>query len=303
MFSRIKETVSDFIDDDCPAMAAALAYYTIFSLPPLLLIIVSITGAFFGTETVANAVQQQVGDMVGKGAATEVKTMLRGAQQQAGGAGAQAIVGIVVLLLGATTAFAQLQSALNKVWKVKTDPRMSTSRTIRQFLSKRLLSFGLILVIGFLLLVSLVLSAALSAAGAWLESGIAGAISAPVLQVINFALSLGIIASLFALMFKYMPDAHIAWRDVAGGAILTASLFTAGKFVLGYYFGATDTTQTFGGAASTMLILLWVYYSSMILLFGAEFTHIYALRKGRLPAPEPGAVHDREAWSGHEAAT
>jgi membrane protein len=302
MLSLLKQTISGFIDDDCPAMAAALAYYTIFSLPPLLLIIVSVTGAFFGTETVATAVQQQVGDMVGKGAATEVRTMLQGAERQAGGAGAQALIGIAVLLIGATTSFAQLQAALNRVWKVQVDPRMSTARTIRQFLSKRLLSFGLILVIGFLLLVSLVLSAALTAAGAWLESGIAGAISAPVLEAANFVVSLAIVAALFALMFKFMPDARIAWRDVAGGALLTALLFTGGKFVLGYYFGATDTTAAYGAAGSTILILLWIYYSSMILLFGAEFTHNYAIRRGHVPAPEPGAVREDPALGGRQPA-
>jgi membrane protein len=230
--------------------------------------------------------------MMGRGAATELQTMLRGAQRQSGGAGAQAAVGIAVLLFGATAAFAQLQTSLNRTWKVKVDPNQKTSTTVRQFLRKRLLSFGLILVLGFLMLVSLVISAALAAAGVWLEGAIGGALSSPILQALNSVVALCIIAALFAALFKYLPDAEVPWRDVLGGALLTALLFTAGKFVLSRYFGATGAGAAYGAAGSIILILLWIYYSAMILLFGAEFTRAYADRHGNLPAPEEGAVPD-----------
>jgi membrane protein len=289
MFDLIKHTVNDFIEDDCPSMAAALAYYTVFSLPPLLLIVIGVAGAFFGAEAVSNEIQRQTGEMIGKGPATEMQTMLRGAQQQTGGSWWQAGIGLIVLLFGATTAFAQLQAALNRAWNVKTDPAASTTQTIRQFLGKRLLSFGLILVLGFLLLVSLVISAALAAMGAWLEAAM-GEATAPILHVLNLIVAYLIVAALFAAMFKYLPDAKIAWRDVIEGAMLTAALFTAGKFLLGFYLGASDVGATYGTAGSLILILLWVYYNSMIVLLGAEFTQAWAMRRGRWARPEEGAV-------------
>ena len=300
MWALLKQTFNEFIEDDCMAMAAAVAYYTMFSLPPLLLIVVAVAGAFFGTETVSQKVQQEAGAMIGHGAATEIQTMLRGAREQTGSAG-QAAIGIIVLLFGATTAFAQLQSALNRTWKVKPDPQMSTLQTIRQFLSKRLLSFGLILVIGFLLLVSLVISAALAWVGQWLEGAMGGGLWSPILLIANFVVSLGIISALFAAMFKYLPDAQIPLSDVVGGALLTAVLFTVGKFLLGFYFGASDVAAAYGAAGSTILILVWIYYSSMILLFGAEFTHAYSSREGHQAPPEPGAVRETPANSRQHA--
>lgn len=287
MFELIKKTVNAFIDDDCPAMAAALAYYTVFSLPPLLAIIVAIAGAVFGAEAVGNAIRQQATTMIGQGAADQIQTMMAETNRQTGGAWWKVIGSVLLLLFGATTAFGQLQSALNRTWQVKPDPNAGG---VKSFVGKRLLSFGLILVLGFLMLVSLVISAFVAAAGGWLENGMGGAVSAPILEVINLAAALAIVTALFAAMFKYLPDAKIEWRNVLIGAFLTAVLFVLGKGLIAWYIGASDAGSAYGAAGSLILILVWIYYSSMIVLLGAEFTQQWAVRHGRQVEPEEGAV-------------
>jgi membrane protein len=291
MFSAAKKAINDFIEDDCPSMAAALAYYTIFSLPPLLVLVVSGVGFFFGEETVSRAVKDQAGQMIGQEAAVEVETMMREASKQTGGGWWKALLGFAALLFGATTAFAQLQTALNRAWEVEPDPNAGG---IKQFIGKRLLSFGFIVAFGFLLLVSLVISAGLAAAGGWLEGAVGGAISEPLMHAINFTISLLIVAVLFGAMFKYLPDAKISWREVGLGAILTAILFVIGKFLLGWYIGTSDVAGAYGTAGSVILILVWVYYSSMIVLLGAEFTQAWAAAHGRAVEPEEGAVRRPE---------
>lgn len=288
LFVVLKTTLYEFIDDECPALAAALAYYTLFSLPALLMIVVATTGAVFGPESAADALRAQAGDLIGEGASRQVQNMLADASNRAAGAGWQALIGAGALLFGATTAFAQLQAALNRTWELQADPKAGG---VRMFVVQRLLSFALILVLSLLLLVSLAISAAISAAGNSLESLLGGAISVPVLAVINNSASLLITTALFGAMFKYLPDARLAWRTVMLGAFLTALLFMAGKTLLAWYFTATDVAGAYGAAGSVILILVWIYYSSMIVLLGAEFTHAWAIVHGQTVVPRPGAVH------------
>jgi membrane protein len=281
----LTEPIRDFINDDCQTMAAALAYYTVFSLPPLLVIIIAVAGVVFGAETVETAIRQQVSGLIGQGAADQVSTMARHAGQKTSAGMIGTIIGIGALLLGATTAFAQMQASLNRVWQVKPDTKQGG---IWSFLTKRVLSFGMILGVAFLLLVSLAISAALSAIGSRAQ-GLLSGISEPVFWALNAGVSLAVITVLFAAIFKILPDADVRWKDVWVGALVTALLFTAGKFALGFYLGRSDPAAGYGTAGSIILILLWTYYAAMILLLGAEFTQVWANARGGI-RPEKGAV-------------
>lgn len=285
MFELLKQSVSDFLEDDCQTMAAALAYYTVFSLPPLLVVIVTLAGFFLGADTVRQAVMEQAGTLVGPKAAEQVQVMLSEGAVANEGAWWKALLGFAVLLFGATTAFAQLQAALNRAWEVEPDPNAGGAK---QFVGKRILSFGFVLALGFLLLVSMVISAVLTGAGNWISARLGG-ISAPLLEVLNLVVSFLIITALFAAIFKYLPDARIGWEDVRAGALATGVLFVLGKFLIGLYIGKSGLDSAYGAAGAIILIFAWVYYSSMILLFGAEFTQAWAAKHGRGIEPEPGA--------------
>lgn len=285
-FDLLKSAAKDFVDDDCPRMAAALAYYTIFSLPPLLVIVITIAGVVLGQEAAEGQVKEQVAGLIGPQAAGEVQTMIRNASERTSGGTIATILGIIALVFGATGAFAQLQAALNQAWEVEPDPEAGG---IKNFIFKRVLSLGMILGIGFLLLVSLALSALLAAAGSAIIGLIPG-LSDVVLGVINFVISFVVITLLFAAIYKVMPDAKMAWRDVWVGAVATALLFVIGKFLIGLYLGNTDAGSAYGQAGSLAIILLWVYYSAMIVLFGAEFTQAWARRYGKQIKPDEGAV-------------
>jgi membrane protein len=282
-----KDTLRQFIDDDCPTMAAALAYYTTFSLPPILLIVISVAGLVFGREAVQGKLQEQIQGLVGSGVEGQVQAMVQHASQSQSAGFVGMIFGILVLVFGATTTFAQLQAALNKAWQVKPDPEAGGWKN---FLTKRVLSLGMVLGIGFLLLVSLALSAALSAFGGAIGGMMPQAFSGAVLQAMNLAMSFAMITALFAAMFKVLPDAKIHWREAWVGAVVTAALFTIGKFLIGLYLGKSGAANAFGVAGSLVLIILWVYYASMILLLGAEFTQVWAEAHGRPIEPEEGAV-------------
>jgi membrane protein len=281
VFGLLKETFKDFGEDECPRMAAALSYYTVFALPPLLILILLVVGAFWEPTEVQRTLQEQMGGMMGSSAAQEVGTMIQQAERPQG-RGLGWVLGIGTLVLGATGAFMQLQAALNRAWEVKPDPRAGG---LKNFVFKRVLSLGFILGVAFLLLVSLALSAALSALGNALPGG-----SSVVGEVVNNTLSLAVITLLFAAIFKVLPDARIAWRDTWVGAAFTALLFTLGKFALGMYLGRSNPGEAYGAAGSLALILVWIYYSSMIVLFGAEFTQVWARQKGSGIEPEEGAV-------------
>jgi membrane protein len=278
-------TLYKFFGDDCPGMAAALTFYIFFSLPALLALLLSLVGMVADPAEVQRGITTQVGGLIGRAGADQVQTIIQNARRTVGDQSLAAVLGVLAVIFGATTAFAQLQGALNKAWGVKPDPRRNQ---LRDFLAKRVFSFGVVLAVAFLLLVSLALSAALSAAGGVLTARLGAPTG--VLAAINWVVSFVVIAALFAAMYKLLPDARIAWRDVRLGAVATALLFVLGKSAIGFYLGRTDPGSAYGAAGSLAIVLIWVYYSSMLLLFGAELTRMWAERYGSGVRPEHGAV-------------
>jgi membrane protein len=279
-------TIYKFFGDSCGSLAAALSFYTFFSLPALLSLLISVLGSVYDPAQVQHAIVTQVGGFIGEAGAAQIATIIGHAHQSAADHPSIAtILSIVVLVFGATTAFAQLQSALNQIWSVEPDPRRNQ---LKVFFIKRVFSFGVVITVAFLLLVSLVLSTALSA----IEHRIAGVGTAPtmLLQVAVTVGSFAITAALFAVMLRYLPDARIAWRDVAAGALGSALLFVLGKWIIGYYLGRMNPGSAYGAAGSLAVVLIWVYYTSMVILMGAEFTEEWARQFGRGIVPEPGAV-------------
>jgi membrane protein len=286
-WSLLRKTVSEFFADGCPSQAAALSYYTVFSLPPLLLIVVSVAGSIWGDAAVQRRVDNQVRELVGPGAARQIGAILSAVQSSEGRRGLAQALGIIALVFAATTAFAQLQAALNQAWNVKPSPDRSE---VRHFVVKRLVSFGMILAIAFLTLVSLLLSALLAAFSEVINDLLPSGLSAAVLRSTSTLIEFTIFAGLFAAMYKVLPDVVLRWHDAMLGGCVTALLFTGGKFAIGVYLGNTDLTDVYGAAGSLAVILVWTYYSSMILLLGAEFTQVWSQRHGRRVRPERGAV-------------
>jgi len=286
----LKEAFSDWSHDRAPRLGAALAYYTVFSLVPFLVVIIALIGLVFGQEAAQSAILSQIAALVGEQSAAAIKDMIQRADQPSTGVFAT-VIALATLLLGASGVFGQLQDALNTVWGV--EPK--EGRGLWGFIKDRFLSFVAVLGTGFLLLVSLVLSSALAAMGKWFS----GLLPLPeaVLELMNVALSFVVVTGLFALIFKVLPDAKVAWRDVWVGAALTSILFTVGKFALGLYLGKSNVASAYGAAGSLVLVLLWVYYSAQILLFGAEFTQVYANEVGEriVPAPDAKVTDPRKA--------
>lgn len=261
--------------------SAVIAYYAVFSLPGLLILIIAIAGFFFGREAVNQNIVSQISATMGSNTADQIKVMLDQADKSRTGI-IGSIIGFVILLIGATGVFVELQKSLNLIWKVEVVPQKGIIKLIRA----RLFSFGLILAIAFLLLISLVISTALAAMSSWINGGGTG-IVVILFNVINFIFSLAVISTLFAMMFKILPDAKIKWKHVWLGSLVTGLLFTLGKTALAFYFGKADPASGYGAAGSIILILLWVSYSSMIVFFGAEFTAAYAnLHSGTVPPTE-----------------
>ena len=285
-FHLVREAVHDFVEDGCPTMAASLSYYTVLSLPPVLVLVLLILGAVMDPEDVRGALEEQIRTVMGPVGADEVRKVIRNAERPGAGRPLASLLGIGALVFGATGAFAQLQAALNRAWEVEPDPAQGG---IRNFVRKRLLSFGMILAIGFLLLVSLLLSAALSAVGGLVAGRMAG-FSGTFLQLMNSVVSFLVITLLFAAIYKILPDARIAWRDTWVGAAATTLLFVLGKYFLGLYLGRSSPGDAYGAAGSLAVLLVWIYYSSMILLFGAELTQRWAESHGTAIVPEKGAV-------------
>lgn len=286
-FALVRDSGKDFIEDDCQTQAAALSYYTIFSLPPLLVLILMILGKLVDPQDIRGQLETQIGALTGPTATEQIRTILQQAHGPGSGALLPTVLSITALILGASGAFAQLQAALNRAWEVAPDPQQGG---LKAFLLKRVFSFGMILSVAFLLLVSLVLSAALSAFGDALGGMLPEGVSTTLLQVLNQVVSLAVVTVLFAAIFKVLPDARVALRDVWVGAAVTAVLFVVGKFLIGYYLGRSNPGEAFGAAGSLAVMLVWIYYSSMILLFGAEFTQAWAEQRGGGIAPERGAV-------------
>jgi membrane protein len=283
----VKDTFKEFSEDDCPTMAAALSYYTVFSLPPLLVLLLTLLGAVMDPQDIQGNLEAQMRSAMGPSGAEQVQTILANADRPGAGGLVPTILSIVALLLGATGVFGQLQAALNKAWGVAPDPEKGG---IKNMLLKRVFGIGMVFGLAFILLVSLVVSAVLSAFGDELGRFLPSGLSAPVLEAINFVGSLAVISLLFGAIFKVLPDAEITWRDVAVGAVVTALLFVAGKFALGLYLGRSNPGEAFGAAGALALMLVWIYYSSMIVLLGAEFTQTWAERRGSGIVPEKGAV-------------
>jgi len=266
----IKKSVTAWIDDYAPSMGAALAYYTVFSIAPLLIIVIAVAGFAFGQEAVQGEIAAQLGGLIGQEGAEAVQGLVESASEPTRGIIAT-VISIVLLVIGATTVFGELQSSLDRIWRVPAPPEASG---IWNLLRTRLLSFGMVLGLGFLLLVSLVVSAGLAAFGTWWGGGFEG--WEALLHVLNLAISFALITGLFAMIYKIMPRAKIAWRDVWVGAAVTALLFEIGKFLIGLYLGKSGVTSGFGAAGSLVVLLVWVYYSAQIFLLGAEFTWVYA---------------------------
>ncbi len=292
-WQMIKAAVKAWVDDYAPSMGAALSYYTLFSLAPLLVIVIAVAGMVFGQEAAQGEIVAQLQGVMGEEGAVAVEGMLKAAREPAKGVVAT-IVGIVVLLVGATAIFAELQSALDRIWRV---PAAKEASGIWHLLRTRLLSFGLVLGLGFLLVVSLVVSAALAALGKWWGGWFAG--WEVLLEFLNFAVSFGIFTLLFAMIYKIMPRANISWGDVWTGAAVTALLFTIGKVLIGLYLGKSGLASGFGAAGSLVVLVAWVYYSAQIFLLGAEYTWLYANRCGsRAQTSAPGGASAVPSHSG-----
>jgi membrane protein len=280
-WSIAKETLQGWSDHRGLRLGASLAYYTVFAMAPLFLIVLAIAGFVFGDEAANRQLFGQIAGLVGKEGGEAIQAMVAGANRPHAGMWATAIA-VVTLFIGAAGVFVELQDALNTIWQV----RQKAGNSIRHFIKARLLSFAMVVAMGFLLLVSLIISAGLAALGKFL-SGILPA-EEIFWQIANFIISLGIIAAVFAAMFKYLPDVRIPWRDVWLGALVAAILFDLGKFALGLYLGRSSFNSIYGAAGSLVIILLWVYYSSQTLFLGAEFTRVKAKRSGRKLQPRRG---------------
>ena len=269
----LKNTAIEWNRDEAPRKGAALAYYATFSLAPLLIIAVAISGSVFGREAATGQIVGQIQGLVGQDTAVAIQAMIEKSNQPATNI-VTSLISIVALLLGASGVFGELQQSLNAIWDVEPKP----NRGILAALKDKFFSFTMVLGTGFLLLVSLVISAGLAAMSNILVGLMPGSAAIP--QLINFLISLVVITALFALIFKYVPDAKIAWVDVSVGAAVTALLFTIGKALIGFYIGYSSLSSTYGAAASLAVMLVWVYYSAQILFFGAEFTQVYANTHG-----------------------
>jgi membrane protein len=282
-FHLIKDAASDWSKDQAPRLGAALSYYTVFAIAPVLLVAISVAGLVLGKDAAQGRILDELGALLGPDTAKMIQEMLaRSAETSSGVIGT--VVGLGTLLLGATAVMIEMEAALDAVWKVKPKP----GRGIKGLVKDRILSLGLVLSLGFLLMVSLVATALLSGLGGVLESfSFPGA--ALLGQVFNTALTLGVIAAFFALIFKYLPNTKIAWRDVWVGAVVTSLLFNVGKVAIGVYLGRATVASTFGAAGSLAVLLVWIYYSSQIVLFGAEITRLYAERYGSGIHPDEDA--------------
>jgi membrane protein len=286
VWELVKATFSSWLNDYAPSMGAALAYYTLFSIAPLLLIVISTAGLVFGEQAVRGEIFDQLRGLMGEQGAQAVQTLLESVSQPEKSA-AGTIIGTVLLLVGATTVFGELQDAFDRIWRAPVKEETGWWKVLRG----RLLSFGVILGIGFLLIVSLVFSAALAALGKWWGPYFPGL---EVLAIaVNFIFSFALMTAMFAMLYKFMPRVKIAWKDVWAGATVTALLFAVGKLLIGLYIGKSAISSGYGAAGSLVVVLVWVYYSAQIFLLGAEFTRIYSHSHGsrkEQAAPEKGGA-------------
>ncbi len=280
-----KQAGSEWLEDNAPSRAASLSYYTVFSIAPVLIIAVAIAGAVFGQQAVRGQLAAELQGLLGSGSASAIEEMMASASKVRTGVLASA-VGVVLLALGACGAFVELQGTLNAMWGVD----KKSAGGVLGFLRARLLSFAMVGVIAFLLLVSLVVSAGLAAVGHFAQDSLPA--GEALYHALNFVVSFAVVTFLFAAIFKILPDAKIAWRDVWLGAALTSLLFTIGKLLIGLYLGKSSTASSFGAAGSFAVLLVWIYYSAMIVFFGAEFTQVHARSRGTLEAGDASRATD-----------
>ena len=299
-YQLAKKSVMAWIDDYAPSMGAAISYYTVFSIAPLMIIVIAVAGFVWGREAVQGEIVGQLSGLIGQEGAQGIQALIESANQPTQGLVATAI-SIVVLIIGATTVFAELQSSMDRIWRAPKAPVQASG--IWAIVRSRLLSLGFILGLGFLLLVSLVSSAGLAAVGTWASGLLPG--WEKLLFLINIVSSVGIATVLFAMIFKVMPQVKVGWRDVWTGAFVTAVLFEVGKWLISLYIGKSSVTSSFAAAGSLVVLLVWVYYSAQIFLLGAEFTWVYANEHGSLagdrkasaaavPAESPGIASGQD---------
>jgi len=283
-FGLLKHTTIAFSDDNAFKLSASLSYYTVFALGPLLIIIISLAGLFFGRAAVQGKIYEQLNDVIGSKAALQIQEIITSVHHtHASSAGA--VIGVIILFIGATGVFTEIQGSINFIWSVRAKPKKGWLK----YLLNRLISFSLVVGLGFLLLVSLTINAVLTLLSDHLAK-LFPHYTVYLFSVVNTILILAVITGLFCVIYKVLPDAIISWKDALIGSIFTAVLFLAGKFLIGFYLGKSNMGITYGAAASIVIILTWVYYSSLILYFGAEFTKIYALHSGEGIKPKETAV-------------
>lgn len=280
----IKGTIAAFSEDNCIKLSASLSYYTIFSIGPLLIIVISLSSLFYGRDAIQGNLYAQINGLVGSEAALQIQEIIKNSENSGNGV-IGTIIGVVILLLSATGIFTEIQDSINYIWSIRAKPK----RGFVKYLVNRFLSFSLIISLGFLLLVSLVASALMDILSDRLTRFFADT-TVVIFYVVNMVLIFAIISLLFAIIFKVLPDGKIKWKDTFFGATFTAVLFLLGKAGIGYYLGQSDLGATYGAAASVIVILTWVYYTSIILYFGAEFTKVYALEYGSGIVPNETAV-------------
>jgi membrane protein len=284
VFTLLKNTTIAFLDDNAFKLSASLSYYTIFALGPLLIIVISLSAIVYGRDVVEGRLYEQLSDLIGGDAALQIQNILSNAQHtHATTLGA--VIGFVILFIGATGVFTEIQGSINFIWSVRAKPKKSWLR----YLLNRLLSFSLVVGLGFVLLVSLIINALLNLLSETLTKKFPH-FPVGLFNLTNSLIILTVITCLFAVIYKVLPDAIISWKDAWIGSIFTAMLFLLGKFLIGYYLGKSNLGVTYGAAASVVILLAWVYYSSVILYFGAEFTKIYALHSGEGIKPKQTAV-------------
>ncbi|MDX1994597.1 MAG: YihY/virulence factor BrkB family protein [bacterium] len=301
VLNLFRQTFEKWNADQAPRQAAALAYYTVFSLAPLLIVVIALAGAVFGEEAIRNQIAGQIQDTVGEDAASLVQDLIANANQRDEGA-VSTVLGVVTLLLGSIAIFSNLQATLNIIWKVdKPKPKAGIVNTVLMTLQQKLWSFGLLLVVGLLLMISLVANTFIAVISNTLFERLPG--EQFLLNAVGFTFAWFVTALLFALIYKVLPDARIAWREVAVGAGVTALLFSIGRLVLSLYLANSSTASAYGAAGSIVVLLLWVYYSAQIVLFGAEFTYVYAHRNDQKTLAEGAAAVTRDERASTERAS
>ncbi|MEL6180105.1 MAG: YihY/virulence factor BrkB family protein [Myxococcota bacterium] len=288
LIALLKTTFSGFTEDNCMQMAAALSYYTAFSIAPLLMLVILLAGTVFGQEAIEGTLSSQLTDILGPTTAELLQTMLAQVRHKtSGGIGLATLAGLVGMFLGATGLFGQIQDALNRIWRVGPDPDQGG---LAAMLTKRLFSFLAIALVSSLLLASLLLSTFVAALGAMADSTLPIAVPQGLWWGVDLLVSLGLTTALFTILFKVLPDARLHWKDAIIGALFTTLLFSLGKLALGRYLGGGSIGSAFGAAGALALILAWVYYTSMIVLLGAQFTRAWVRSQGRIVQPRAGAV-------------